>query len=169
MAKKNAAATAAQNAAPDAGGEQATGNGAGTKTTKPRDPATTLYFNDERDDALMVLILTNNGQLTTSQIATQLANHPAYADQASLLMEKRESFRQRVKKLSKRTESRKGVKLELKRTSNTGYDPDEVIDRVFAKVYGQPIQSQPTPPAVQGQGPGNPVAGGFTGGLIPTS
>lgn len=150
-----------------AGTDTGTEAGSGQKTgTRTRDPETTLYFNGERDAVLASLVLAHNGQLTSAAIVRQLAQHPAFADQQVLLLsgEKNESVRQRVIKLSKRAKAMGLGELSLKRQANTGYDADDVLRQVFASQRG--VQVPATAPA---QGSGNPVAGGFTGGLIPTA
>lgn len=163
----------------DTSADASTGNGeqAPDKGAKggrgPGNRENDLYFNDQRDEALMLLVGSRPGQLTSKQVAQALADHPAFADQRDLILTgaKHESFRQRLMKLNKRWTAQGLPDLELRRLANTSYDVDAVVKRVAAALYGSqgPTQSQPQGQGQVGVAPLPVAAGGFTGGLIPTA
>ena len=185
MAAKNKTQTPASAAGADAGSTP--------KTAKPRkqvNPDEVIYWNGERDAAIIREIMANPGRLTTKALADRLAKSPAFADDAHLLSKDgaSEKIRAHVKKLSDTSFKRFGVKLELKRGSNTGYHVEDTMASVFAEFGMQVPTSAPAPVSNQGnvstipsgviplvpQAQAQPqtltpqVQTQFTGGLIPT-
>lgn len=169
--RANAAATDAAN------------TGAAATTTAPksnrggRPPGPVFMWDSQRDQVLVVLMLNNKGTLSAEQVYQQLITHPAFAADANLLT--KEKVRQRVGKLSARTEKKYGVTLDLRRTSNSGYDVDGTLDSVF-KAMGIQAQPQQAQAASTQEPAAAPVASvpapaplptlpsGFAGGLIAT-
>lgn len=163
----------------------ATNTGTGTEEAKPksnrggRPPGPVFMWDSQRDQVLVVLMLNNKGTLSAEQVYQQLVGHPAFAADANLLT--KEKVRQRVGKLSARTEKKYGVTLDLRRTSNSGYDVDGTLDAVFKAmqipVKAQAPAAQAPEPAVVPVTPAAPAAtlptlptlpAGFAGGLIAT-
>lgn len=172
MAAKNKTAAVASTA---------TGEAASTasKSRGGRPPGPVFMWDSQRDQVLVVLMLNNKGTLSAEQVYQQLITHPAFAADANLLT--KEKVRQRVGKLSARTEKKYGVTLDLRRTSNSGYDVDGTLDAVMKAmgIQAQPQQAQAASTQEPAAAPAasaptvTPVplptlSPGFAGGLIAT-
>jgi hypothetical protein len=155
---------------------QATNGGTGTDTTPaasttktrgPKDPATTVYWDDTRKAALLALLYSQPGKLTGTQVAQTLANHPAFIDQQALFGSTDravgEKVRQQVVKLAKIAREKGYQEPQLKRTASGHGNIDAVFAQAMAAVgIGQPA---PVPANVQVQSPGQGT--GLIGGGIP--
>lgn len=163
---KTGAATAANT--PDANANAAAQ--APEKERRTVNPDEVIYWNSERDIALLQTLLPANGQLTAKQLTKALSDHAAFAEDRHLLLNDRasEKVRQRVKKLSEMNVAKGRVALELRRSANTSYDPMETLDAVFAQ-HATPVQPQPQGQSAYPSYPGAGVSTGLAGGLIPTA
>lgn len=130
----------------DAAAGTGTANAAESVAPKPKSnrggrPAGPVFaWDGERDQLLALTLLQNPGVLTPQQLVGHLAQHPAYAADASLLTA--EKIRQRVAKLSARAEKMGYGRLQLRRTGGGGYDPTDTLASVF-KSLGVAPQPQP--------------------------
>lgn len=185
MAKRNQTQTAGASTA--TGAETNIANAAADSATsvagvtKPRsggrkagDPQ--FIWDEERDITLMLTVLKSPGQLTADALVDALKDHPAFQADANLLT--REKIRLRVGKLSARSEEMGLGKLSLRRSTNTGYSPDDVIKRAFAAA-GQsaqvrtghqeqpqiqasaPVVTSTSAPVAVTQNPGDLIQGGL--------
>jgi hypothetical protein len=172
----NATSTAAS--ATDAGNQTTSttptsSQAAAARRRGPNDPDATIYWNGARDKALMTLLLTNPGRLTSTQVAERLAQDPSFADEKHLLARESapDKIRQRVVKLNKVAQGRGLGALELRRLNNSGYDMSDTVDEVFAQMQMQQGQGQGGPGQTYVES-GNSVPveaqGSGAGGLVPS-
>lgn len=168
MAKNKPVAATATETNGDATAAGATAAPASTKPRKERNDAETIYWNRDRDTALIREIMSAPGQLTTKRLAEKLQTDPAFADDPTPLKSESapEKIRQRVNKLSALSVKRGHPALELRRMNNSGYDPTDVLDEIFGQ--GQTSGVGVAPAALPT--PNIPVQAQpqFVGGLIPT-
>jgi hypothetical protein len=154
------------------GGTNTAGDGTTTATSKktrgPSDPATTVYWNDERKTALLALLYSRPGQLTGSQVAQSLANHPAFVDQQQVMLSDLrkvgEKIRQQVNKLATVAKEKGHPEPQLRR-AQTGHGN---IDNVFAQALAQVGigQTQPQTQPMAGTAATNQGTG-LVGGGVP--
>jgi hypothetical protein len=186
-----AAADAAQiNATAGANGSTDTAAGSTGGKRGPRNPEDVLAWGEDRDAALIMTIMGRPNHYTTVSLAPELAKHPAFVDDARLLLgdDGPEKLRQRVKKISDKLVEKGLPVLPIRRRSNAGYDLDATIDKLYGRggpsqaVQGQVAQAAPAyqapQPAVNPFAVGTPVpvsgaalptGTGLSGGLIPTT
>ena len=123
-------------------GTTATGAGTGTaapKTRKTVDPEDMLTWGAERDTVIIQTLLANPNRITNIALTKMLAEHPAFADDVALLQAPgaHEKIRAHVKKLSDAAVEMGLPPLELKRRSNAGYDPRDVIRQAYAQAQAR--------------------------------
>lgn len=184
MAKKTAAAVTV---APESSPTETTATTdptAASKTRKPVDPDAIILWTPERDSAIVREIMAaGSGKLTASALAEKLAASPSFDGEAHLLSKDGalEKVRAHVKRLSKISQQKFGIPLDLRRATNRGTSAEDTLASVFAELgYGtsQQVQS-PQPAATATSMPTIPVAAApttipvgapvqFVGGLIPT-
>lgn len=137
----------------------------------------TIPWTSARNAALVSLLVTHNGQLTTADILRTLAADPSFAGSEHLLSQEgaKERLKQQITKLSKRAEKRGHTKLSLLRTNQQGEELDAMLDAAFKQAQGK---AAPAPmPLPHNVGVGAPVLTVTepqpqpvsTGGLIPVT
>lgn len=184
--KKNTAAGQTGASTTTDAGTDVTGTDTAATTKKGgRPPGPVFSWTDSRNEALVLILLQNNGQLSAEQVRSALIQNPDIAADAHLLTG--EKIRQQAKKLSTRAQELGYPELTLKRSKATSGGMGAVLSRVFQSVgviplpaapaaAQAPVAVQPVAPVAQPQPhylhqPQSTPAGtlpGFAGGLIPT-